>query len=152
MSRGLAISVAARDRFEIKFSSIPPFLRRGKLVHGLLGLPVGPERGYQTPVLLILEERGVKFPIPRACKQEIIKRDAEVQVPVVREESRVQNDGISELDAKKQAFSEILLKLGKSLRNVYTDRLHWMWDMKKDPIHKKVMETRKRTSRRRWLR
>ena len=55
-----------------------------------------------------------------------------------------QNDGMSELDAKKQAFSEILPELQKALRNVYIDRLHWMWDMKKDPIHKKIMETRKR--------
>ena len=55
-----------------------------------------------------------------------------------------ENDGMSELDAKKHAFSEILPELEKALRNIYIDRLHWMWDMKKDPTHKKIMETRKR--------
>ena len=53
-------------------------------------------------------------------------------------------DGFSEIEAKKQAFSEILPKLRKELGNVYSNRLEWMAEMKKDPIHQKIMETRKR--------
>ena len=56
----------------------------------------------------------------------------------------LKNDGISEIDAKTQAFSEILPKLRKELGNVYSDRLEWMAQMKNDPVHKKIMETRKR--------
>ena len=48
------------------------------------------------------------------------------------------------MDAKKQAFSEILPKLRKQLGNVYSNRLEWMAQLKKDPAHKKIMETRKR--------
>ena len=55
-----------------------------------------------------------------------------------------ENDGLDKIDAKKQAFSEILPKLRKKLANVYSNRLEWMAQMKRDPIHKKVMKTRKR--------
>ena len=54
-----------------------------------------------------------------------------------------QNDGFNEIAANKQAFSEILPKLRKELGNVYSNRLEWMAEMKKDPIHK-IIETRKR--------
>ena len=53
-----------------------------------------------------------------------------------------QNDGFSEIDAKKQAFSEILPELRKELGNVYLDRLQWMSQMKRDPVHRKIMKTR----------
>ncbi len=53
-----------------------------------------------------------------------------------------QNDGFSEIDAKKQAFSEILPALRKELGNVYLDRLQWMSQMKSDPLHRKIMKTR----------
>ena len=45
----------------------------------------------------------------------------------------VQNGGFSEIDAKKQAFSEILPDLRKKLGNIYLDRLKWMTQMKRDP-------------------
>ena len=54
-----------------------------------------------------------------------------------------QNAGFSEIDTKKRAFSNILPELRKELGNVYSDRLQWMLQMKRDPVHKKIMETRK---------
>ncbi len=53
-----------------------------------------------------------------------------------------QNDGFSEVDAKKQAFSEILPELRKELGSVYLDRPQWMSQMKRDPVHRKIMKTR----------
>ena len=53
-----------------------------------------------------------------------------------------QNGGFSEIDAKKQAFSEILPDLRKKLGNIYLDRLKWMTQMKRDPVHRKIMKTK----------
>ena len=53
-----------------------------------------------------------------------------------------ENDGFSEIDAKKQAFAAILPELRKELGNVYMDRLQWMTQLKRDHIHRKIMKTR----------
>ena len=53
-----------------------------------------------------------------------------------------QNGGLSEIDAKKQAFSEILLDFRKKLGNIYLGRLKWMTQMKRDPVHRKKMKTK----------
>ena len=53
-----------------------------------------------------------------------------------------QNGGLSEIDAKKQAFSEILLDFRKKLGNIYLGRLKWMTQMKRDPVHRKIMKTK----------
>ena len=53
-----------------------------------------------------------------------------------------QNGGFSEIDAKKQAFSEILPDLRKKLGNIYLHRLKWMTQMKRDPVHRKIMKTK----------
>ena len=50
---------------------------------------------------------------------------------------------MSEIGSKKQAFSEILPELRKVLADIYLERLQWMWDIKKDHIHKRIMTTRK---------
>ena len=52
------------------------------------------------------------------------------------------NEGFSEIDAKKQAFAAILPELRKELGNVYMDRLQWMTQLKRDPVHRKIMKTR----------
>ena len=59
-----------------------------------------------------------------------------------------ENDGFSKIDAKKQAFAAILPELRKELGNViwimlhYMDRLQWMSQLKRDPVHRKIMKTR----------
>ena len=53
-----------------------------------------------------------------------------------------ENDGFSEIDAKKQAFAAILPELRKELGNVYMDRLQWMSQLKMNPVHRKIMKTR----------
>ena len=53
-----------------------------------------------------------------------------------------ENEGFSEIDTKKQAFAAILPELRKELGNVYMDRLQWMMQLKRDPVHRKIMKTR----------
>ena len=53
-----------------------------------------------------------------------------------------QNEGLSEIEAKKKAFSEILPVLREKLGNVYLDHLQWMTEMKRGPVHRKIMKTR----------
>ena len=53
-----------------------------------------------------------------------------------------QNEELSEIEGKKEAFSEILPLLRKELGNVYLERLQWMTEMKRDPVHRKIMKTR----------
>ena len=53
-----------------------------------------------------------------------------------------ENNGFSEIDAKKQAFSEILPELRKELGNIYLVRLQWMSEMKRDPVHRKIVKTK----------
>ena len=53
-----------------------------------------------------------------------------------------ENDGFSTIDVKKQAFAAILPELRKELGNVYMDCLQWMLQLKRDPVHRKIMKTR----------
>ena len=52
------------------------------------------------------------------------------------------NERFSEIDAKKQAFAVIVPELRKELGNVYMDRLQWVSQLKRDPVHRKIMKTR----------
>ena len=53
-----------------------------------------------------------------------------------------ENEGFGEIDAKKQAFAAILTELRKELGNAYMDCLQWMTQLKRDPVHRKIMKTR----------
>jgi hypothetical protein len=52
------------------------------------------------------------------------------------------NSGLGEQSAKDKAYSNILPKLQKELENIYMERLLWMKQLKKDPVHKKIMHTK----------
>jgi hypothetical protein len=52
------------------------------------------------------------------------------------------NSGLDEQSAKDKAYSNILSKLQKELENIYMERLLWMKQLKKDPVHKKIMHTK----------
>ena len=51
-------------------------------------------------------------------------------------------EGFYENEAKDKAYLLILPKLRKDLQNIYLERLLWIRQLKRDPIHKKIMETR----------
>ena len=50
--------------------------------------------------------------------------------------------GLDEESASSQAYSLILPKLQKDLESVYLERLLWMRQLKKNRVHRKVMNTR----------
>ena len=52
------------------------------------------------------------------------------------------NTGLDEQSAKDKAFSNMLPKLQKELEKIYMERLVWMRQLKKDPVHKKIMHTK----------
>ena len=52
------------------------------------------------------------------------------------------NSDLDEQSAKDTDYSNILPKVQKELENIYMERLVWMKQLKKDPIHKKIMHTK----------
>ena len=51
-------------------------------------------------------------------------------------------EGFDENEAKDKAYLLVLPKLCKNLQNIYLERLLWIRQLKRDPVHKKIMETR----------
>ena len=49
------------------------------------------------------------------------------------------NSGLDEQSTKDKAYSNILPKFQKELENIYMEHLVWMRQLKKDPVHKKIM-------------
>ena len=52
------------------------------------------------------------------------------------------NDGFAEETARSQAYHHILPQLQREARHIYLDKLKWIREMRKDPINRKVMETK----------
>ena len=52
------------------------------------------------------------------------------------------NSGLDEQSAKDKAYSSTIPKLQKELENIYMERLSWMKQLKKDPVHKSIMHTK----------
>ena len=50
--------------------------------------------------------------------------------------------GLDEESASSQAYSLILPKLQKDLESIYLERLLWMRQLRKNRVHRKVMNTR----------
>ena len=52
------------------------------------------------------------------------------------------HNGLDEQTAGETAYSNILPELQKELKSIYLQRLQWIQQLKKDPVHKKIMQTR----------
>ena len=52
------------------------------------------------------------------------------------------HSGLDEESAVEKAYANILPKIQKELEGIYMERLLWMQQPKKDPIHQKIMQTR----------
>jgi hypothetical protein len=52
------------------------------------------------------------------------------------------NFGLDKQSVKGKAYSNILPELPKQLENIYMEHLVWMRQLKKDPVHKKIMHTK----------
>ena len=51
-------------------------------------------------------------------------------------------DCLDKQSTGEKAYSSILPKLQKELESIYMERLLWMKQLKNDPVHKKIMQTR----------
>ena len=51
-------------------------------------------------------------------------------------------NGLDEKSAGQKAYSDILPILQKDLESIYKDRLFWIKQLKSDPVHKKIMQTK----------
>ena len=52
------------------------------------------------------------------------------------------HSGLDKQSAEEKAYASILPKLQKELENIYMECLMWMKQLKNDPVHKKIMQTR----------
>ena len=52
------------------------------------------------------------------------------------------HSGLDEETAGETAYSNILPELQKELESIYLQRLQWIQQLKKDPVHKKIMQTK----------
>ena len=52
------------------------------------------------------------------------------------------HSGLDEETAGETAYSSILPELQKELETIYLPRLQWIQQLKKDPVHKKIMQTK----------
>ena len=52
------------------------------------------------------------------------------------------HSGLDEQTAGETAYSNILPELQKELKSIYLQRLQWIQQLKKDPVHKKIMQTK----------
>ena len=50
--------------------------------------------------------------------------------------------GLDEETAGETAYSNILPELQKELESIYLQRLQWIQQLKNDPVHKKIMQTK----------
>ena len=51
-------------------------------------------------------------------------------------------NGLDEKSAGQKAYSDILPILQKDLESIYKNRLLWIKQLKSDPLHKKIMQTK----------
>ena len=52
------------------------------------------------------------------------------------------DSGLDEKSAIEKAYSNIFPQLQKELEGIYMERLLWMNQLKNDPVHKKIMQTK----------
>ena len=52
------------------------------------------------------------------------------------------HSGLDKQTTGEKAYSNILLELQKELESIYSQRLQWIQQLKKDPVHKKIMQTK----------
>ena len=50
--------------------------------------------------------------------------------------------GLDKQSADQKAYSDIPSELQKELESIYLQRLQWIKQLKKDPVHKKIIQTK----------
>ena len=81
---------------------------------------------------------------------EIKEEKADPWMPMVEEAMQkhkaafqeMTQSGLDEKTAGETAYSNILPELQKELESIHLQRLQWIQQLKKDPVHKKIMQTK----------
>ena len=82
-------------------------------------------------------ESGLWEPLIEEAKERNVSEYEEIKQNFIER-------GLDEESASSQAYSLILPKLQKDLESIYLERLLWMRQLKKNRVHRKVMNTRAR--------
>ena len=93
-------------------------------------------------------------PVTTDNETETVDEENDPWMPMVEEAMQKYKTGFEEMkmnlihsdldeqSAGEKAYSDILPKLQKELESIYMDRLSWMKQLKNDPVHKKIMQTK----------
>ena len=82
------------------------------------------------------EETDPWFPIIDEAKERVFDSFKEMK-------DHLMSTGLDEETAKNEASFKLLPKLQRELGNIYKGRLEWIQEMKRDPVHMKIMQTKK---------
>ena len=98
---------------------------------------------------------GSESPMTTDSETETEEEEADPWMPMVEEamqkhkaafqEMKVNlahTHGLDEQTAGETAYSNILPELQTELRRIFLQRLQWIQQLKKDPVHKKIMQTK----------
>ena len=97
---------------------------------------------------------GSESPMTTDSETETEEEEADPWMPMVEEamqkhkaafqemKMNLTHSGLDEQTAGETAYSNILPELQKELRSIYLQRLQWIQQLKKDPVHKKIMQTK----------
>ena len=96
---------------------------------------------------------GFESPMTTDSETETEEEEADSWTPMVEEamqkhktafqemKMNLTHSGLDEQIAGETAYSTILSELQKELRSIYLQRLQWIQQLNKDPVHKKIMQT-----------
>ena len=97
---------------------------------------------------------GSESPITTDNETETEEEEKDPWMPMVEETMRKHrpdfeemktnliHSGLDEQSAGEKAYLNVLPKLQKELESIYLERLLWMKQLKNDPVHKKIMQTK----------
>ena len=102
----------------------------------------------------ITSASGSESPMTTDSEMEAEKEENDPWMPMVEEAMRKHksdfekikmnliDSGLDEQSAGEKAYSDFLPMFQKELESIYMERLLWMKQLKNDPVHKKIMQTK----------
>ena len=91
--------------------------------------------GSQSPMIGEQEEADPWMPVVEEAMQKHKAAFQEMKMNLTQ-------SGLDEETAGETAYSNILPELQKELKSIYLQRLQWIQQLKKDLVHKKIMQTK----------
>ncbi len=102
----------------------------------------------------ITSASGSESPMTTDSEMEAEKEENDPWMPMVEEAMRKHkpafekikmnliDSGLDEQSAGEKAYSDFLPMFQKELESIHMERLLWMKQLKNDPVHKKIMQTK----------